>query len=192
MLCVVCCMHVASMRSTAVLLTIAALFVRISAYRLHTFPRTSSKAASRFRLESCSRTSSRRGNNLDDKIDDAAASRTQLNIATGPSATLTNFRQKTGMVMSIFSRCLDYARECPQLVVGALCTTAATAGFLSSCGDQRRRFETLLTVSSVCIAQHTSQWKLTSASIWCDEVHSSTTHRHSCADGLYLAMMRQQ
>lgn len=136
------------MRLTAVLLPIAALWARVSAYRLHTFPRRQSKAAGRFRFESSSRTSSRRGNNLGEEVDDAAASRrTQRNIATGPAATLTKLPRKSGLVMPIFSSFLDSARESPQVVVGALWTAAATASFLGRCGDQPRRFETPLMVS---------------------------------------------
>lgn len=160
------------MRSTAVLLLIAALCTRVSAYRLYTFPRTPSKAAGRSRFESSSRTSSRRGSsNLGDKIDDPAVSRrTQRTIAT-PTATLARLRRKSGMAMSIFSSCLSYARECPQLVVGALCTAAATASFLSRCGDPPRRFEAPFMVS-FCFVQHTNTPHRT----------CSSSTMHNCAD----------
>ena len=142
------------MRSSDVLLLIA-LCTRAGAYRLNSTPRTPSTVASCSRFESprhhhdssCP-TSSRRGSNLGDKIDNAAASRTRRTIAT----SLATLRRKSGMAMPIFSNCLDYARERPQLVAGALCASAATASFLGRCGGLPRRLEApfIMVSSALC------------------------------------------
>ncbi|CAN0513011.1 unnamed protein product [Laminaria digitata] len=155
-----CCLLVASMRSTGaslLLLLIAALCALrvVDAYRLDTFPRTPSTsgrsrfASPRHHHDSSCPTSPRCSKRQQpDKVDNTTARRTQHTIATRTAAALAKPRRKSGMAMSVVTECLDYAWERPRLVAGALCTAAATASFLSRCGDLQRRFKASFMVSS--------------------------------------------
>lgn len=150
------------MRSTGaalLLLLITALCALrvVDAYRLDTFPRTPSTsgrsrfASPRHRHDSSCPTQAlapREDSNLCDKVDNTTARRTQHTIATRTAAALAKLRRKSGMAMSVVTDCLDYAWERPRLVAGALCTAAATASFLSRCGDLQRRFKAPFMVSS--------------------------------------------